>query len=114
VIATALRPGSSVRPFAQWLLGRDLPALPTDRRDDTVEFVVRRMDELPSPLALGVGIIAVVLRWLVVVPGGTTLAATLTRLPVPGVSEYVRLIRSLARAFVWEQWPDTAPSGAPA
>ena len=29
------------------------------------------------------------------------------------LGEYVRLVRSLAYAYVWETWPDTAPDGAP-
>ena len=37
--------------------------------------------------------------------------AVSTRIPLPFVSEYPRLIRSLAFAYVWERWPDTKPDG---
>jgi hypothetical protein len=33
---------------------------------------------------------------------------------LPLVGELARLIRSLGFAFVWETWPDSSPTGAPA
>ena len=32
--------------------------------------------------------------------------------PLPLLGEYVRLIRSLGYAYVWETWPQTRPTGA--
>ena len=34
--------------------------------------------------------------------------------PLPLVGEFPRLVRSLGFAYIWETWPDTSPSGAPA
>ena len=48
------------------------------------------------------------------VPGGWAMAKVLMRLPLPFVGEFPRLSRSLAVAYIWEQWPNTLPSGAEA
>jgi hypothetical protein len=32
--------------------------------------------------------------------------------PLPVVGDYVRLVRSLTYAYVWETWPATAADGA--
>ena len=63
-----LSPTPHVRPFADWLLARDLPGLGADRRRATVGFVLRRMDDLPEPMQLGVLLIALAARLLLSVP----------------------------------------------
>jgi hypothetical protein len=100
-----------VSPYAEALLARDLPALDPARRADTVEFVAERVATLPSPMLLGVTLLAhafdLVLRF-----GPRRAVITMsTAIPLPFVSEYPRLIRSLAFAYVWERWPDTRPDG---
>jgi hypothetical protein len=111
-MSALLSPTEHVRPFADWLLARDLPGLGDDRRRDAVRFVARRVDGLPAPMALGVGAIALVTRALLVVPGGVVVLGFVARRPLPLVGEYVRLVRSLAYAYVWDAWPDTRSDGS--
>lgn len=105
----------AVERFADELLAVDLPELPDTRRHQAVEFVGRRIPLLPSPTRLGVSAIALLVDGLGRLAGPRRLAATLGggRLALPLLSEYPRLVRSLAYAFVWEQWPDTKVTGAP-
>jgi len=98
--------------FAEHLLGNDLPDLPAEYRRAVVTFVAHRVDTLPSFTRFGVLVIGSIFRVLVALPGGTILAGILTRLPIPFVGEYPRLIRSLGFAYVWEHWPDSSPCGA--
>jgi hypothetical protein len=100
-----------VSPYADALLARDLPALDPARRADTVEFVATRVSTLPSPMLLGVTVLAWVFDLLLRLGSRRTFIAVSTRIPLPFVSEYPRLIRSLAFAYVWERWPDTRPDG---
>ena len=99
--------------FAQRLLLADLPDLPAARRTEVVAFIARRVDGLPSFTRFGVLLLGCFFRVLLAVPGGWRLASLLTRLPLPLVAEYPRLIRSLGFAYVWENWPATTASGAP-
>jgi hypothetical protein len=101
-----------VAPYAERLVGADFPALPADRRRLTVAFVTRRVAVIPSFAAVGVAALAVVFRTVLLVPFGWQLTRAVTALPVPFVPEYPRLVRSLAVAYIWETWPDTAPDGA--
>lgn len=101
-----------VGPFADRLLALDLPALPTDRREEVVAFVTRRVDGLPSVMYVGVMALGTAFRLALLVGGDRVVRAT-AGLSLPLVGEYVRMIRSLGYAFVWETWPDTAPDGAP-
>lgn len=103
-----------VGPFADRLLMADLPDLPADRRREVVGFVARRVDTLPSFTRFGVLLLGTVFRPLVSLPGGWALSNVLFRLPLPFVGEYPRLMRSLGFAYVWEHWPTTTPTGAPA
>lgn len=75
---------------------------------------MRRVDGLPSVMRIGVLMIAAVLRVALALPGGAAMLRVLARTPLPLVGEYVRLIRSLGYAYVWETWPDTRPDGASA
>lgn len=96
------------------LLARELPDLPDERRTRTVEFACRRAREVPTPLRLGVltlSVGAAVLR-RTIGPDRTTSFLQGTTLPF--VAELARMVRSLGFAFVWETWPDTTPTGAPA
>ena len=107
-----LSPTEHVRPFADWLLARDLPGLGDERRRDAVGFVARRVDGLPAPMALGVGSIAMVVRVLLAAPGGRAVVGFVAARPLPLVGEYVRLVRSLGYAYVWDAWPDTRSDGS--
>jgi hypothetical protein len=103
-----------VGPFAERLLRIDLPDLAPDRRGDAIAFACRRIDGLPSVMHLGVLAIAATVRVLVALPGADAIVRLIGRLALPLIGEYPRLIRSLAYAYVWETWPDTGPTGAPA
>ena len=98
--------------FAERLLASDLPDLPAPARREVVAFIARRVEGLPSFTRFGVYVLGYVFRTLLAVPGGWGLARVVMKLPLPLVSEYPRLMRSLAFAYVWEHWPSTTPSGA--
>ncbi|MFZ4718072.1 MAG: hypothetical protein ACOYMR_01520 [Ilumatobacteraceae bacterium] len=100
--------------FAHRLLAVDLPDLPAERRREVVAFIAHRIDTMPSFTRFGVLTIGTVFRVLLALPGGWGLARVLMRLPLPFVGEYPRLTRSLGFAYVWEHWPTTSPTGAPA
>ena len=98
--------------FAERLLIADLPDLQPTRRREVVTFIAHRVDSLPSFTRFGVLAIGSVFHLLLAVPGGWGVAKALMRLPLPFVSEYPRLMRSLGFAYVWEHWPNTSPTGA--
>jgi hypothetical protein len=98
--------------FAESLLARELPALDDGRRSATVEFVERRVDGLPSVTRLGVTIISIGVDVVRRLAGNERMLDVATGLPLPLVSEYPRLVRSLGFSYVWETWPTTAPDGA--
>ena len=102
-----------IGPVADLLLLADLPELPPQRRAEVVAFVQRRANGVPSFTRFGIAVIALFYRVVVAVPGGDAVARFLMSKPVPVLSEYPRLIRSLGFTYVWEHWPDTLPSGAP-
>ena len=95
------------------LLAGDLPELPTGRRAEVVAFVERRAAVIPSFTRFGVVCIGLLYRAAIASPGGRRAARFLAAKPIPVLGEYPRLIRSLGYAYVWEQWPDTRPTGAP-
>jgi hypothetical protein len=101
-----------VRPFARRLLEVDLPGLTPMRREETVAFAVGRVEAMPGVLRLGVLGIAAPLRLVVRAPGGGRLIAWLVAHPVPLAGEYVRMLRSLSYAFIWERWPHTEVDGS--
>lgn len=100
-----------VAPVAHDLLRLDLPALGSDRRREVVGFACRRVDELPSTTRVGVLAVASIYRILSTLPGWPRILAGLAGRPLPVLGEYVRLLRSLSAAYVWETWPDTEPDG---
>lgn len=97
--------------FSGQVLARDLPDLTAERRAEVVAFVERRVATIPTPMRTGVGLVAVVVAGLGRLLGGRRVAGLLASRPLPVAGEYVRLVRSLAYAYVWETWPDTTPSG---
>lgn len=101
-----------VGPFADRLLVHDLPGLDASRRRQVVAFTARRVDGLPSVMHLGVLLIAAVVRGLLALPGSSFLVSFLARTALPLLGEYVRLVRSLGYAYIWETWPDTLPDGS--
>ena len=103
-----------VGPFAERLLALDLPDLPPARRTDAIRFATRRIDGLPSVMRIGVLLIAVLFRLLLLVPRSDSFVRFIARTPLPLLGEYVRLLRSLGYAYIWETWPDTLPTGAAA
>ena len=103
--------GPLVGPFADRLLAFDFPALDDARRGQVVAFVARRVDGIPSVMRIGVIIIATLVRAAIVV-GGDAVVGLLARHHPPVIREYVRLVRSLGYAYIWETWPDTRPDGA--
>ncbi|TPW11062.1 MAG: hypothetical protein FD127_3431 [Acidimicrobiaceae bacterium] len=106
-------PSSSlVGPFADRLLALDLPGLHPARRREAIDFTTRRVDSLPSLMRFGVMSIAAIFRALLVLPRSDTLVKFLARTALPLLGEYVRLLRSLGYAYIWETWPDTRPDGS--
>jgi hypothetical protein len=109
---SAFPPPGPIAVFCDRLVAHDLPALPENRRADVVAFAGRRIAHLPSPMRIGVGIVAMTVAGIARVAGTDRVGAVLARRPLPLFGEYVRLVRSLAYAYVWETWPATDPSGA--
>jgi hypothetical protein len=106
-------PHGLIAEFCDELVAHDLPDLPTDRRVAVVAFAVRRIAGLPTPMHLGVGLVATVVGGLGALVGLDRVIGVLTRRPLPLLGEYVRLVRSLVYAYVWDTWPDTTTSGCP-
>lgn len=104
-------PPNVVTPTCDLVLGHDFPDLDADRRRTVVDFVATRLGALPGPMRLGVTLVALLVEATRIV-GGTDFVVRLSRLPLPLVAEYFRLLRSLSYAYVWETWPDTTPTGA--
>ena len=63
-------------------------------------------------MRFGVTLIAALFRGLLAVPGGGAVVDFLSRTPLPLLGEYVRLVRSLGYAYIFETWPDTRPDGS--
>ena len=106
-------PGASIAGFCDELLVHDLPDLPAERRAAVVAFAGRRIAGLPTPMRLGVGAVAALVGALARVIGRARLVGLLAARPLPVLGEYVRLVRSLGYAYVWETWPATTPTGGP-
>ena len=107
-------PPGLVEEFCDHVLRHDFPDLPSERRRSTVAFTVRRVAGLPSPMKLAVTVVAVVVGALGRVAGTHRVVQLLAARPLPVLGEYVRLVRSLAYAYVWDTWPDTTHTGRPA
>lgn len=109
-VSTQRMPAGVAR-FADGLLATDLPLLPDDRRRDAVAFIGRRVRVLPSITRFGVLVIAAAVHAAGIALGHDRLRRIVLRLPLPLVTEYPRLIRSLGYAYIWETWPDTDVDG---
>lgn len=113
-IPSPLRPTGPFGRFADDLLAVELPDLTTDQRADTVGFVCRRASQVPTPLRLGILVLSLGVGVLQRVVGPDRTVRFLQGTSLPFVGELARLVRSLGFAFVWETWPATTPTGAPA
>jgi hypothetical protein len=104
-------PPGPIAGFCDRLVAHDLPDLPDDRRAEVVAFAGRRIVGMPTPMRLGVGVVACAVASAGLLVGRTRLTSFLARRPLPVVGDYVRLVRSLTYARVWDTWPDTSPTG---
>jgi hypothetical protein len=117
-LATLLHPMPSFPPagpvaaFCDGLVIHDLPDLPPHRRAEVVAFAGRRIAAMPGPMRIGVGVVSVAVDGCARLVGRRRTTSFLARHPVPVAGEYVRLLRSLVLARVWDTWPDTTPTGA--
>jgi len=100
--------------FADRLLTIELPDLPLAALADTVAFVCRRANQMPSPLRIGLVLVCNGVALGQRTAGIDRTARFLERSRLPLLGELPRMVRSLAFAYIWETWPDTSPSGAPA
>jgi hypothetical protein len=98
--------------FADRLLTIELPELPGSARDDTVVFVCRRAGQMPSPLRLGLVLVCAGVALVQRAVGTDRMTRLLQESRLPLLGELPRMVRSLGFAYIWETWPDTAPSGA--
>jgi hypothetical protein len=98
--------------FADRLLARDLPHLEPQRRADTVVFIQARVDGLSSFTRFGVVVISRFVDLLGRLVGASHALDIAVRVPLPLLSEYPRLVRSLGYTYVWETWPSTAVDGS--
>jgi hypothetical protein len=101
-----------VEDFGERLLVVDLPALTAERRGEAVAFAGRRVATLPSPMRAGVTVVAVLVAAAGRLAGPGRVIRLLAERPLPVLGDYVRLVRSLTYAYVWERWPSTAADGA--
>jgi hypothetical protein len=112
VIVSALQIEGAFGRFADRLLAIELPDLPAPRRAETVGFVCKRANQVPTPLRLGVTTLSIATGLCERLVGGDRTTRLLRSTSLPFVGELARMVRSLGFAFVWESWPDTSPSGA--
>ena len=98
--------------FADHLLERDLPELEAGRRLDTVRFIERRVDGLPSFTRFGVVVIGQLIDLVRRVAGARRSVDLAIGVRIPLLSEYPRLVRSLGYSYIWETWPDTDIDGS--
>jgi hypothetical protein len=100
-----------VEEFSDRLLAVDLPRLPAERRGEAVAFIARRITGLPSPMRTGLAVVVVAVAAAQRIAGCARVVRVLAGRPLPLVGDYVRLVRSLSYAYVWETWPSTAANG---
>ncbi len=110
-ISSPLRPSGPFGRLADRLLVLDLPDLSDPQRDDTVAFVCRRADRMPTPLRSGLVAVTLGVTAVAALVGTDRTTRFLARTSLPFVGELARMVRSLAFAYVWETWPETSPSG---
>ena len=98
--------------FADRLLTLELPDLSDEARADTVSFVCRRANQVPSPLRAGVITLSIGVGLAQRTVGVARTTDFLRATSLPLVGELARMVRSLGFAYIWETWPDTSPTGA--
>lgn len=108
----AVAPATWVGRFADGLLADDLPSLADERRLSTVSFIEQRVTVLPSITRFGVKSIGTFVHTIGSMIGHARVRGVVLGLPLPLLSEYPRLVRSLGYAYIWETWPDTQVDGA--
>ena len=111
VTSSRVKTPSTVARFADGLLSNELPLLSDERRWEAIEFIGRRVHVLPSLTRFGVLLIGLVVDIAGMLIGHSNVRRLVTTLPIPLLSEYPRLVRSLGFAYVWETWPDTTVEG---
>jgi hypothetical protein len=111
-MAKPLRPSGPFGRFADDLLQLELPDLPDARRLETVTFVCRRADQIPTPLRLGIIVLTFAVGLAQRALGLRRTTGLLRSTPLPLIGELARMVRSLGFTYVWETWPDTTPTGA--
>jgi hypothetical protein len=112
-ISSPLQPSGPFGCFADRLLALELPDLDDIRRNDTVGFVCRRADQMPTPLRLGLVALTLGVGAGQRVAGEQRTTDFLATTSLPFVGELARMVRSLAFAYVWETWPATTSTGSP-
>jgi len=90
----------------------ELPDLSLGARADTVAFVCRRANQMPSPLLVGLVLVCTAVGIAQRVAGLERTTRFLQHSNLPLLGELPRMVRSLGFAFIWETWPDTSPTGA--
>ena len=110
---TTFPPRGLIADFCEQVVAHDLPDLPPERRRAVVEFTIRRIDGLPSPMRVGVGAVATIVGGVGRLAGTARVAAALGDHPLPIIGEYVRLVRSLAYAYIWETLARHVAAGRP-
>lgn len=111
--SSALRADGAFGRFAEQLLELELPDLTPFHRSETVAFVCRRADQVPSPLRLGVVALTVAAGVGQRTLGDERTTRFFRSTSLPFVAELARMVRSLGFTYIWETWPDTSPTGAP-
>ncbi len=100
------------RPIRRWAARcRTCRDSPDSNRCDAVAFIERRIRVLPSITRFGVQAIAAGVHAAGVTLGHARVRRVVLKLPLPLLTEYPRLIRSLGYAYIWETWPDTDVDG---
>ena len=94
------------------ILAADLPHLDDDRLDEVTNFVERRIDQLVGPAGFAVRIVRTLMSVLLAPPWRRFTLPVLTAIALPGLGDFIRLVRSLGYAYIWELWPDTSSDGA--
>jgi hypothetical protein len=108
----AFPPPRLIASFSDQVLQHDLPGMSADRRADVVAFATRRISASPSPMRLGIGAVSLLVAAAGRIVGLRHVVRFLARNPLPLLGDYVRLVRSLGYAYIWETWPSTRPDGS--
>lgn len=100
--------------IAAAVVAAEFPDLPDDRRLETTAFTAARAGAVPAPLRIGLAALCTLVDAAMRRFGTARTVRWLGASRLPLVGELPRMIRSLATAYIWERWPATGASGAPA